>query len=274
MSRAMDIDCVRTHQRKRKSSELSDDCFGSDAESENELVSDRSKTEISGILTNKKTELLTRLRSLNNVDIEYLKSDGYLPFVCDNVTVGIVSPMVISQLRQYNAFFKIRKDSVSFQEAINTAKTRSCAINHVMMELRDRGLFSNALLGWRSECYQIRNKFKDQPMFDVERAASPLLGVRKYGVQINGFVRHVTKGTCLWLQQRSLSKPTWSGLMDNFVGGGVTEGLSVEETAIKEAAEEAGVDANLALKLKPAVQSPFFTERSVAYIPIQSLSLT
>ena len=41
MSRAVNIDCVRTHQRKRKSSELSDDSFGSDAEPENELVSDR-----------------------------------------------------------------------------------------------------------------------------------------------------------------------------------------------------------------------------------------
>ena len=38
MSRAVAIDGFRTHQRKRKSSELSDDSFGSDAESENELV--------------------------------------------------------------------------------------------------------------------------------------------------------------------------------------------------------------------------------------------
>jgi len=264
--------CVRTLQRKRKSSEFSDEFLSSDPESENEFfeVSGSSQLDISEILTNmetllKKTRLLTRLRNLNNVDHGSLISEGYLPLLCDKFIVGIVSTKVISALRQYPAIFKISKDSVRFQEIINTVNTRSCALNHVMMELRDRGLFGNALRGWRSECYQIRNKFNDPTLFEVERAASPLLGVRKYGVQINGFVKHATKDTCLWFQQRALSKPTWAGLMDNFVGGGVTESLSVQETAIKEAAEEAGVDVNLASNLIPAGSISFLhrTERGI-----------
>ena len=94
---------------------------------------------------------------------------------------------------------------------------------HVMRELRDRGMFCSALRGWRDECYEIRNRFQDPALFSLERAASPLLGVRKYGIQINGYVRHSGLGLCLWLQKRSVLKPTWPGMMDNFVGGGVTE---------------------------------------------------
>ena len=68
-------------------------------------------------------------------------------------------------------------------------------------------------MGWRNECYEIRNKFEDPTLFRLERAASPLMGVRKYGIQINGFVRHKKLGTCLWFQQRSLHKPTWPGIL-------------------------------------------------------------
>ena len=102
-------------------------------------------------------------------------------------------------------------------------------------------------------------------MFRIERAASPLFGVRKYGVQINGYVRHAVLGMCLWLQQRALTKPTWPGMMDNFVGGGVTEGLSVMETAVKEAGEEAGVEPSLAANLVPVGSVSFLhrTDRGI-----------
>ena len=57
----------------------------------------------------------------------------------------------------------------------------------------------------------------------------------QYGIQINGWLQHPVLGLSLWLQRRSPSKPTWPGLMDNFVGGGLAAGLSVKENAIKEA---------------------------------------
>ena len=42
-------------------------------------------------------------------------------------------------------------------------------------------------------------------------------------------------GDSVATQVRAPSKPTWPGLMDNFVGGGLAAGLSVKENAIKEA---------------------------------------
>ena len=212
----------------------------------------------------KTTQLVTRLKSLNNFSVDSVVSDGYLPFVCDNITVGIISPAVTNHLRQFPQFV-IHEDRVSFHEDVRSVSDRSLALHTSMISLRDAGVFSNALMGWRNECYEIRNKFADPVMFHLERAASPLFGVRKYGVQINGYVQHSTLGTCLWLQQRSLLKPTWPGMMDNFVGGGVTEGLTVAETAVKEAAEEAGVDDALAAKLVPVGSVSFLhrTERGV-----------
>lgn len=48
---------------------------------------------------------------------------------------------------------------------------------------------------------------------------SGLFGLRQYGIDINGYVNHSVKGPCLWMQRRSKTKPTWAGMLDNFVRG-------------------------------------------------------
>ena len=214
----------------------------------------------------KHSKLMTRLQKLNNFSLEDAVSNNYLPFVCDSVTVGLVSPEVVSRLVGFPFVFRIEEDRMSFSPEVDSSVIgRSMALDTVMRELRELGVFTSALRGWRDECYEIRNRFQDPALFSLERAASPLLGVRKYGIQINGYVRHSGLGLCLWLQKRSVHKPTWPGLMDNFVGGGVTEGLGVAETAVKEAAEEAGLGASLASKLVPAGSVSFLhrTERGL-----------
>ena len=44
-----------------------------------------------------------------------------------------------------------------------------------------------------------------------------MFGLRQYGVDINGYVMDPEKGLCIWMQKRSVSKPTWPGKWDNFV---------------------------------------------------------
>lgn len=51
----------------------------------------------------------------------------------------------------------------------------------------------------------------------MERSATCLFGLRQYGVDINGYVRHPTKGLCIWMQKRAADKQTWPGMMDNMV---------------------------------------------------------
>jgi len=120
----------------------------------------------------------------------------------------------------------------------------------VLRDLRGKGSV-DSLRGWREECYEISQSHGTQPLFRIERAAAPLFGIRKYGVQINGYMEDEMGNKQVWVQRRSITKPTYPGKLDNFVSGGLTEGRGVLETAIKEAAEEAGLTDQLATGLQP-----------------------
>jgi 8-oxo-dGTP pyrophosphatase MutT (NUDIX family) len=56
----------------------------------------------------------------------------------------------------------------------------------------------------------------------------------------------------MWLARRSSSKPTDPGMLDNLVGGGIGAKLSVHDTLVKEAWEEAGIPAELARRATAA----------------------
>jgi 8-oxo-dGTP pyrophosphatase MutT (NUDIX family) len=80
-----------------------------------------------------------------------------------------------------------------------------------------------------------------------------LFGIRQYGVDINGYVRCPERGVCVWLQKRAATKQTWPGKLDNMVGGGLSVGFGILETALKEAAEEASIPRSiLEQRLTPA----------------------
>lgn len=141
---------------------------------------------------------------------------------------------------------------------------RTAHLEKVLRDLRSDGLFS-ALQGWRDECFEV--KFEHKALLKMERAATPLFGVRKYGVDINGYVRHPEHGLCIWLQQRSNTKETWPGKWDNMVGGGLSVGYGIMETAIKEAAEEASIPSNLVKDLVSAGCVSFFFESDQGLFP-------
>ena len=66
---------------------------------------------------------------------------------------------------------------------------------------------------------------------------------------INGFVRGGGGGVeGVWLQRRAADKQTWPGKLDHLVGGGLTSGLGIRECALKEALEEANLEADYAEK--------------------------
>ena len=61
--------------------------------------------------------------------------------------------------------------------------------------------------------------FHSQPLALVERAAAVHLGIKAYGVHVNGYVRGAS-GIELWVATRSRRKPTWPGKLDHIVAGG------------------------------------------------------
>jgi 8-oxo-dGTP pyrophosphatase MutT (NUDIX family) len=56
----------------------------------------------------------------------------------------------------------------------------------------------------------------------------------------------------MWIARRSPVKPIDPGLLDNLVGGGIAAGASVADTLVKEAWEEAGIEAGRVRSALPA----------------------
>jgi len=196
-------------------------------------------------MTSVRRNLLELTRKINN----FHPDSSYLPFTCESHQVGLIASDVVDTLRKYPETLTVTEKEVRVSPSLDSPQKRNEQIEKMLLDMREKKTFS-LLSGWRDECYEIKASFSSKILFKMERSATPLFGVRTYGVHINGYVQHSSLGLCLWLQKRSLNKPTWPGMMDSFVGGGLSEGLGVLETAIKEAGEEANVPRSLAVKMK------------------------
>nr|XP_056705869.1 uncharacterized protein LOC130477814 [Euleptes europaea] len=177
-----------------------------------------------------------------------------LPFVVAGLQVGHVPHSVARRLHQYPAVFSVsqgdeapaclelNKQLVSFEE-------RTAAVQGVLKQLREQEAFP-CLKEWREELYSVMPYFCDTPLFSMERAATPLLGVKRYGTHLNGYTWQNGE-MLMWLGRRALNKPTYPGLLDNLAAGGIASGLGVRETLVKECQEEACIPAFLAAQAKP-----------------------
>ena len=83
-------------------------------------------------------------------------------------------------------------------------------------------------------------------MLVVERAAAALLGIKCYGVHMNGYVRGGDGQKSLWVARRSPSKATFPGMLDHLVAGGQPYGIGCADNLVKECWEEACIPERLA----------------------------
>jgi len=210
--------------------------------------------------------LLTLAKGFNNFYLSGLGSGECLPLLCSSVQVGFVPAPVVTQLQKYPNVFTVSKAAVTINEVLKSPEERNKALETVLLDLKKQNMFE-ALRGWRDECYDIKEHFSSTALFKMERSATPLFGLRQYGIHINGFVRHSTRGECLWLQRRSPTKQTYPGLLDSLVGGGLAAGMTVGETVVKEAMEEANVPEALAAKATSAGSVSFFYRSERGFFP-------
>jgi 8-oxo-dGTP pyrophosphatase MutT (NUDIX family) len=71
------------------------------------------------------------------------------------------------------------------------------------------------------------------------------------GVHLNGYVFDEAGNIKVWVAQRSFTKKTNPGILDNLVGGGIGAGSTPIETVFKESGEEAGIfDEKLLAEIK------------------------
>lgn len=180
----------------------------------------------------------------------------YLPFRVDGKRLGCIERRLVETLRAFENVFSVFADGVDLASDLVGFEDRTRAVAGVLEALRNEGLIA----GWRDEPYPVAATFSSPPLFVVERAAVPLLGVKGYGVHVNGYV---VDGSAvkMWVGRRSLTKPTGPGKLDQVVAGGQPAGISLADNLIKECAEEAAIPAAIAARAVPVGTVSYLTER-------------
>ena len=196
--------------------------------------------------------MLYRIRECNYMPEEV--RSGLLDFVVDGKTLGKTPSDIAKRLceasPESSPVFEISTLSsgqsvltLSDESVGTTSEARTDAVMGVMEKLREEGMIT----GWRDELLPLTERFYDEPLFLVERAAAPFLGMQQYGIHMNGLVRSKdSDDIVMWMARRSATKSKFPGMLDQMVAGGQPAGLGLMENVLKECMEEAGVPESLA----------------------------
>jgi len=149
----------------------------------------------------------------------------------DGTLLGKVVPSVAEHLRTVG-WLTVQNQEVR----INDSEQLDAKFANLTASWRQQKLFK-VLEGWRSELYSCYLK-GGQKYFSIERSAACLFGLVTYGCHITGYSGTPDK---IWVPQRSFDKPTFPGMLDNTVAGGLGDNLGFWECAVKECYEEAGL---------------------------------
>lgn len=149
---------------------------------------------------------------------------GKLPLTLAGRRIGWLAPQLAARLAAWPEVFRCN--------ALEVDLLAPSGLPQVIQQLAQEGFIP----GWRDERYRIED------LFEVERAAARPFGLTTQAVHVNG----VVAGRGMWIARRSPSKATDPGMLDNLVAGGMTAGLSQMDVLVKEAWEEAGIEADLA----------------------------
>ncbi|CAH8496503.1 unnamed protein product [Heterobilharzia americana] len=233
------------------------------------------------------------LNKCNNFLLPGSSRDTCYKFLLDGYFVGFVHPLFLDWLLKYTKVFvktshpKHGDQCVTIHQSLTNVNDRSSAVAEVMQDLRTTSPIK-ALKGWRNEDYGVYIRNREKALLKVERSASSLLGIIRYGVHVNGFFSsrrnysqksdRPTNGNLqnsndtnslngidpdnvfMWLGLRSMDKPTWPGTLDNMAAGGLTYGLDVVECARKECQEEASIPEHMLSKLTLVNQLSYIFE--------------
>lgn len=176
--------------------------------------------------------------------------DHFRPFLVAGIPVGFVKHAFTETLTHWPKVFQITLHQVTLAPSLDHPDTpleiRNKALSEVLVQLRESGLVTH----WRDELYPVNRSYPEPPCLLMERAAIPFFGVCGYGVHMNGFVR-THDGIKMWIGQRSLSKPTGPGKLDQLVAGGQPVGIGLKANMMKECWEEAGIPSELSQKVLP-----------------------
>jgi hypothetical protein len=204
---------------------------------------------------------IDRIRAANAHDFA-----DFLPFSVSGTRVGCVKNAFAGTLARWPEVFRVDDRGVTLATSLDSkevpAAERTRAVSEVLQRLREEGHIG----GWRDELYPVNRSWSEPPFLLIERATVPWLGVRGYGVHMNGFVRG-TDGVKMWVARRSLNKPTGPGKLDQMVAGGQPAGIGLYDNMMKECAEEAGIPLDIARHARAVGAITYALETSVGFRP-------
>ncbi len=158
-----------------------------------------------------------------------------VPFTIGGVHVGSVARAHLPALAELGSALRVAGAEVALTAP---AAERDAALAQVNAELRARG----RIVGWRDETYTIVDPATQRVLAHTERAAARFWGTLTFGAHASGYVAGPDgRPAHLWIAERSPTKPTDPGKLDNLIGGGVPAGQTPAQTLEREGWEEAGL---------------------------------
>lgn len=195
-------------------------------------------------------KVLQLLSRMNSFYLPGSNLEKCLRFEVAGQQVGWIRPGVATALQRFPEVFRTVGGAIELIPTLDSYERRTQAVEAVLRTLREEAEFT-CLKGWRNEMYAVMSRFCDAPLMHMERAATSLFGVKRYGVHVNGFSRDKDGNLSMWLGRRSYTKQTYPGKLDNLVAGGLASGCSVKHTLVKECEEEACIPPSLAQTARP-----------------------
>ncbi|AIB10895.1 DNA mismatch repair protein MutT [Azospirillum argentinense] len=185
---------------------------------------------------------LDHIRACNAHDLS-----GFRPFELEGHRLGWVRHALAEQLPGVDPGFVVTADRVTLAPEVRDFEARSSVLAHAAQFLVE----TEAVSALRGEFYPVTPAWGAEPLMRIDRAVVAQFGTPAYGLHVNGFVRQPDGGLSLWIGRRARDREVAPGKLDNMIAGGQPIGLTLAENLVKEAQEEAGIDAALASRAVP-----------------------
>jgi len=181
---------------------------------------------------------------------------NYEPFLIAGAQVGWIRRELLRALTFLPGIFHFDARGVSLASSLRSVVSRSDGLARAAARLAEQGLIPRL----RRELYDVVAKEGGPVLATLDRGAVPAFGVRSFGVHVNGIVRRAD-GVHLWVGRRAADKALDPGKLDHIVAGGKPAGMTIEETLVKEAEEEAAIPPELAGTARRAGTVSYVMER-------------
>lgn len=175
---------------------------------------------------------------------------AYRPLLVDGRALGFVSIGLARRLEAFSEIFRVDPAGLRFAESLASFDARTEAVGELAVRLAEAG----DVRPLDGEPYAAVTSWGEPPAFKVDRALVPALGLRSYGVHVNGYVETgpAAADKRMWIGRRADDRRVAPGRLDNLIGGGQPFGLSLAENLRKEGKEEAGLGPDIVDQARPA----------------------